>query len=162
MQELPPGLKLMVRMGKDALAVQAEHGRGAWDTTDGTKAQYVPMQHLPTAWVDGDPYDFQGLMELVNMFDPASQCVVIFEDAAQQQIVAVINVDQWTIEGSLIAHKYTFDDLTVQVVNPRDGFAWYEYCVMRGDELLTVSNLQYGLRSAALADAFNWITENIP
>lgn len=60
----------------------------------------------------------------------------------------------------LVTHQLLFDNYTIQVINMRDGFAWFEYSVTRAGKFLVESDDQHGSAAAAASAAFQWIAHH--
>ena len=61
-----------------------------------------------------------------------------------------------------VIHSYEFDGYTVNVLSLdyAGGGQCYEYQIMKNGAVVVQSDVEYGMRVAALRDAFGWLAEN--
>lgn len=65
------------------------------------------------------------------------------------------------IETTVI-HSFEFDGYTVNVLSLdyAGGGQCYEYQIIKDGRVRMQSDSEYGMRSAAIRDAFGWLTDN--
>lgn len=96
--ELPPEINDLVQqhLGRAALDIQAEAGRGAWIATadtDGEQARYVLLADLETLFGGGSRDEFDQLIREVEQFDPTRQVVILFNVERDLQMIATVDIE---------------------------------------------------------------------
>jgi hypothetical protein len=86
------------RLGRKALSVQAEQGRGAWVATDGNQFAFVRVAALPGLFIHSSHNDFQSLLKMVIRFNPTKQVVILFNPNQDSQIIATVDIEQYDYE----------------------------------------------------------------
>lgn len=90
--ELPLEVYEMIQthLGQKAIAIQKSQGRGAWVITSDNQARYIPVAALPTI-IQGD--ETKQVFEMIELFDPASQVVVIFQFTEDVQLTGIVDIE---------------------------------------------------------------------
>ena len=92
--ELPPKLIDLVQnhLGKQALAIQQQQGRGAWIAPKSGTVSYAPVVDLPKLFGEASFKEFASLLEEVKASDPSKQVVVIFTTEDDARIIATVDI----------------------------------------------------------------------
>lgn len=61
-----------------------------------------------------------------------------------------------------VIHTFEFDGYTINVLSLEyiGGGQCYEYQIVKDGQIRTQSDSEYGMRAAAIRDAFGWLTDN--